>query len=230
MDLFRHTERYCSTFTVDGSFSGEAHHVSLSRTVLNQLIGETTGDQLLAGLSINRPPALVVKSIPLHVSHLLIAAITPTLTGAARTLYCQAKVLEYLSALVDFVCSNDTAVTKPNLKTRQRAQAIHDQLMDSEGKMPTLGELATQYGRSAKLLNEEFVQEFGSSIHVFMMEHRLSQAHAALQQTDISIKQLAARLGYAHVSNFAIAFKRKFGYPPGNLRKRPQFETQVKVP
>ena len=43
MDLFRHTERYCSTFTVDAGFSGEAHHVSLSRTVLNQLIGEAMG-------------------------------------------------------------------------------------------------------------------------------------------------------------------------------------------
>jgi AraC-like DNA-binding protein len=62
--------------------------------------------------------------------------------------------------------------------------------------------------------------EFGSSIHGCMMEHRLSQAHAALRQTDTSIKQLAARLGYAHVSNFTIAYKRKFGYPPGSLRRK----------
>jgi AraC-like DNA-binding protein len=68
--------------------------------------------------------------------------------------------------------------------------------------------------------NEEFALGFGSSIHGCMMEHRLSQAHATLLQTDTSIKQLAARLGYAHVSNFTIAFKRKFGYPPGSFRRK----------
>jgi AraC-like DNA-binding protein len=45
------------------------------------------------------------------------------------------------------------------------------------------------------------------AIYSFFTDHRLSQAHAALQQSKISIKQLAARLGYADVSNFTIAFR-----------------------
>ena len=53
-----------------------------------------------------------------------------------------------------------------------------------------------------------------------MMKFRLAQAHSALVQSAVSIKQLAARLGYAHVSNFAIAFKRRYGYPPGSLRRK----------
>jgi AraC-like DNA-binding protein len=220
MDLFRHTERYCSTFTVDGSFSGEAHHVSLSRTVLNQLIGESTGNRLLAKLSITRPPALTVRAIPLHVSQLLMTAMTPTLTGPTRKLYCQAKILEYLAALGAYVCADAGAMPERNQRSKQRSQAIYDQLLACEGKLPTLDELAQQYGRSMKLLNEEFAAEFGHSIYAFIMEHRLAQAHAALAQTDVSIKQLAAHLGYAHVSNFTIAFKRRFGYPPGSLRRK----------
>ena len=58
------------------------------------------------------------------------------------------------------------------------------------------------------------------AIYSFFTDHRLSQAHAALQQSKISIKQLDAMLGYAHVSNFTIAFKRKFGYPPGSLKRQ----------
>jgi AraC-like DNA-binding protein len=220
MDLFRHTERYCSTFTVDGGFSGEAHHVSLSRTVLNELIGEAMGDRLLAELSLTLPPALTVRAIPLHVSHLLMAAMTPTLTGPTRKLYCQAKVLEYLAALGDYVCSAAAISPERNERSKQRSQAIHDQLVNCEGRPPTLNELAQQYGRSAKLLNEEFAAEFGRSINGFMTEYRLEQAHAALAGSNISIKQLAARLGYAHVSNFALAFKRRYGYPPGSLRRK----------
>jgi AraC-like DNA-binding protein len=220
MDLFRHTERYASTFTADGGFSGEAHHVSLSRTVLSQLIGEAMGDRLLAGLSITKPPTLTVRPIPLHISHLLMAAMTQALTGPMRKLYCQAKILEYLAALGEYVCADPVTLPERNQRSKQRVQAVCEQLMRSEGKPPTLDELAQQYGRSAKLLNEEFVAEFGKSIHGFMTEYRLDQAHAALAQSDISIKQLAARLGYAHVSNFAIAFKRHHGYPPGSLRRK----------
>lgn len=220
MDLFRHTERYCSTFTADGSFSGEAHHVSLSRTVLGQLIGEAMTEQLLDGLAIVESPALMVRAVPLHVSNLLMAAMTPTLTGPTRHLYCQAKILEYLSALVGFVCGNTAAAPERNPQSRQRAQALHAQLLATEGKLPTLDELAELHGRSAKLLNEEFQHEYGQSIYAFITDHRLNQAHAALQHSNVAIKALASTLGYAHVSNFTIAFKRKFGYPPGSLRHR----------
>jgi AraC-like DNA-binding protein len=220
MDLFRHTTRYGSTFTADGGFSGETHHVSLSRTVLNLLIGEAVSDQLLTVLGIVQPPALTMRAIPLHVSHLLMAALTPALIGPTRKLYCQAKVLEYLAALGDYVCADFGASPERNPRSKQRAQTISQQLMTCGGKPPTLDELARHYGRSAKLLNEEFAAEFGQSIPAFMMEFRLAQAHSALLQTPVSIKQLAARLGYAHVSNFAIAFKRRYGYPPGSLRRK----------
>ena len=220
MDLFRHTTRYRATYTADASFSGEAHHLAVSRTMLNQLIGAALVDSLFAHLSIAALPSITVRAVPLHVSQLLINAGSPLFTGQTRKLYCQAKLLEYLAALVQHVCGSPDDVPERNQQAKQRARDIHDALLVFEGKFPTLDELATQYGRSAKLLNDEFCAEFGQSIYGFFTDHRLSQAHAALQQSKVSIKQLAARLGYAHVSNFTIAFKRKFGYPPGSVRRR----------
>lgn len=220
MDLFRHTTHYCSSFTADGSFSGEACHLSLSRTMLNQTIGVALADQLLAQLSISPLPSIAVRAVPLHVSQLLVNASSHLFTGHTRKLFCQAKLLEYLAALVHHVCGNVGGVSEVNQQAKHRARDIHDKLQACEGRIPTLDELAQQYGRSAKLLNEEFCAEFGQSIYSFFSDHRLSQAHAVLQQSKISIKQLAAKLGYAHVSNFTIAFKRKFGYPPGSVRQR----------
>lgn len=220
IDLFRHTQHYRSTFIADATFSGDACHISISRTVLGQLIGDEVARALLAKLAIAEPPAIAVKPIPLHVSQLIFSADTPALSGSTRKLFCQAKILEYLASLVHFACASDEVSAEHNQKSRQRAQAIHAQLTGSEGKLPTLDALAQQYSRSAKLLNEEFTQEFGKSIFSFMADYRLAQAHAALQNSDVSIKQLAARLGYTHVNNFTIAFKRKFGYPPGSLRRQ----------
>ena len=220
MDLFRHTPQYRATYTADATFSGEVHHLALSRTMLNQLIGAALADSLLERLSIVALPSISVRAIPLHVSQFLVNAGSPLFTGQTRKLYCQAKMLEYLAALVQLVCGGPGDAPEPNQQAKQRARDIHDMLLTYEGKFPTLDELAKQYGRSAKLLNDEFCAEFGQSIYSFFTDHRLSQAHAVLQQSNTSIKQLAAKLGYTHVSNFTIAFKRKFGYPPGSMRRR----------
>ena len=220
MDLFRHTTRYRATYTADASFSGEVHHLAMSRTMLNQLIGVDLADSLLAHFSLTTLPSITVRAVPLHVSQLLVNAGSPMFTGQTRKLYCQAKLLEYLAALVQHACGGSlSSAPEPNHQAKARARDIHSKLLVYEGKFPTLDDLAKEYGRSAKLLNDEFCAEFGQSIYSFFTDHRLSHAHAVLQSSKISIKQLAAKLGYAHVSNFTIAFKRKFGYPPGSLRK-----------
>lgn len=220
-DLFRYTERYHSDMSVDGSYSGTCIIVSIRQTVLSQLIGEPSAGILLSRLNISQSPAIAVRSIPLHVSQHLVNGLTTHLGGSLLKLHLQANVLQYLAALVDYVCVESRESFRPGEhRARDRARSIHEQLVASDGKLPSLDVLAQQYGRSAKLLNEEFTREYGQSIFTFMVDFRLSQAHAALEQTDVSIKQLAARLGYTHVSNFTIAFKRKFGYPPGSLRKQ----------
>lgn len=220
IDLFRHTTQYSSSFTVDGSFSGELCHISLGRSTMDKLIGDQQREALLLGLDIFRPPAISATVIPLHISQHLFTAMTMKLTGTARKLYCQAKVLEYLSALVLHFGSSTDVAPERNQKARQRAQAIHAKLMACEGKLPTLDQLADEYGRSAKLLNDEFAKEFGKPIYSFMADYRLKQAHSALENSEITIKQLASALGYTHVNNFMIAFKRQFGYPPGSLRRK----------
>lgn len=219
-DLFRHTSRYRSNFTVDTSFSLEACHLSIACSVLERLIGAPDVATIFDKLAISDPPAIVVRAIPLHVSNLMMQAGSRGFTGSTRRLYCQAKILEYLAALIGHFSTAIPIPVEHRRKSVERTQAIRQQLISSEGRLPSLDELACQYGRSAKLLNEEFTQEFGKSIFAFANDHRLAEAHAALLQTDVPIKQIGARLGYAHVSNFTIAFKRRFGYSPGSLRRK----------
>ena len=220
VDIFRYTTHYLSSFAADGTFSGTVISFSVGRTVLNQLIGDEVAESLLVGLGIANIPSITVCAIPLHISQLMFNAVSSALSGTTQKLFCQAKILEYLAALMHHVCASAEVAPDHSQKSRRRAQVIHAQLMATEGKLPTLDELAEQYGRSAKLLNEEFAQEFGKSVYGFITDHRLTQAHAALEHSDVTIKQLAAKLGYTHVNNFTSAFKRTFGYPPGTLRRR----------
>ncbi|MCF8168564.1 MAG: helix-turn-helix domain-containing protein, partial [Rhodoferax sp.] len=81
-------------------------------------------------------------------------------------------------------------------------------LVQSEGKIPTRDELGRQFSCSTRRLKGEFVAEFGKSIYTFTSHHRLEEAHAAIKGSDVPMKKLAQRLGYAHFNHFSAAFKK----------------------
>jgi AraC-like DNA-binding protein len=161
-------------------------------------------------------------AIPMHVSAPLCASVSPTLKGQLKILFAQSKVLEYLCALSVYMGDALAAsVNQPRLPSRKRdtVRPLHDYLAQMEGKLPSLLELAERFGMSARWLNNEFTQEYGKTIYAFVSDVGLTEAQAALMESDLSIKALSVRLGYSHVNHFTNAFKRKFGYPPGSLRR-----------
>ena len=83
----------------------------------------------------------------------------------------------------------------------------------TDGRLLPLGEFAADFPETM------LWDEYGESIYAFVTNVRLKEAHAALVEGDLPIKVLSRRLGYAHVDHFTRAFTRKFGYPPGSLRR-----------
>lgn len=219
LDLFRLTDQLNVVPVLDGSQSSEMTCLTVSVSTLAHLVGEDIAERLLLAVELTSCPSIRVKPIPLHVSAHLHGAIGSGMLGAARRLHCQARVLDYLSALIDFLLAGDVRIDTSSSSSRRRSQAIYEALVSSTGKLSTLDELARQYGCSAKRLNDEFTAEYGKSIYAFITSFRLDQAHAAILKSDIPLKKLAEQLGYAHFNHFSAAFKKKFGYPPGSLRK-----------
>ena len=218
LDLFRLTEQFRVVPVLDGSRDSEMTCLVIGLTMLGKLVGTEVAERLLQALGLTSCPSVVVRPIPLHVSAHLHGAIGNGLVGAARRLYCQARALDYLVELVDTVLAPDTRQER-NSATRERAREVREYLLAITGELPSLEQLAQHFSCSARKLNDEFRTEYGQSLYSFITSHRLEEAHAAIAQTDIPLKRLAERLGYAHVSNFSIAFKRRFGYPPGSLRR-----------
>lgn len=107
----------------------------------------------------------------------------------------------------------------PEASPRMKARAAHDFLLGLEGKPPTLEDLARRLGLAPRSLAEAFVQEYGCTVHAFVSGLRLERARQAILGTDLPLKAIAAHLGYSHVNNFIAMFTRKFGHPPGSLRR-----------
>ena len=224
IDLFRLADRLSVDPVVDGSADVIMTALTISRTVLGHLVGQDIAERTLDALDLTPAPRIKVRSMPPHVSAHLHNAIPHDLNGASRRLLCQARALEYLTALIEHLGTN-IAASPPVSVSKKQAQALHQQLTSMQGKLPTLEELAVQFNVSARSLNNAFKAEYGQPIHAFITEHRLAEAHKAIESSDIPLKTLAQRLGYIHTNHFLAAFRRKFGYPPGSLRKRETRET-----
>jgi AraC family transcriptional regulator len=84
--------------------------------------------------------------------------------------------------------------------------------------MPRVSELAELAGVSERHLLRLFRERKGTSLADFMRQTRLEKARYLLGQTDMPLKQLAYRLGFASHSAFATAFRFETGLTPSAFR------------
>ena len=216
--LFHYVEEIDRSVILDLSEHIDFTSVGLGYSVLQGLLGETIARRMLQILGLTDVPSSCVAKIPRHITGILHAFLPAHLTGSIGVLFAQAKILEFFCELAGWL---DSLSKLPELKAsdREALLRLHDELSALAGKVPALNELSRRYGRSEKVLNQGFRELFGSSIFTYISEQRLAQAHEALKSTDAPMKAIAMNLGYSHVNNFINAFRKKYGYPPGSLRK-----------
>lgn len=216
--LFQHVDRLDFQPLVSASHEVEITVITMGVPILCTLLGEGPALALLRALGVEALPSAATRALPHAVNRILHETLPSGLSGQMRILFSQAKTLEYLCALSSLL-SGAAAPDRSTAKLVRTVADLRAELLGLEGKVPSLNDLARKYGRSAKALNDAFRSQYGSSIYAFVSDHRLGEAHAALEHTDIPMKALAANLGYSHVNNFIAAFRKKFSYPPGQVRR-----------
>lgn len=87
---------------------------------------------------------------------------------------------------------------------------------------PTLDTLARQVGTNRRRINEAFNAYCGLSAFEWLREERLRQAQYLVGSTDTPLSQIGEYLGYSTPTNFAKAFRERFGCPPRTLRQEMQ--------
>lgn len=217
-DTFRYYREWQAEVMVEGGVTSKMCSLVMPESMLRSFVGDEAALQLLNNLGLSTTQPTVVRPLSLHVSAALREAMAGPFLGVARKLYAQAKVLDYLADLYHCVVVDMKESKEPS--NRKRIKELYDYLIHLDGRLPTLSNLAKEFGLSARRLNSEFTSEYGKSIFNVITNYRLEQAHASLLEDAIPMKVLAIRLGYSHVNHFISAFKRKFGYTPGSLRKK----------
>ena len=109
------------------------------------------------------------------------------------------------------------AVAYTDLRVNRVISLIHEQY--PQGKL-TLGQLARQLNLSTWHLAHLFKKETGSSVISYLRKLRIKKAQELLVSSVFSIKEIAATVGYNHVSDFNHHFKALFDMSPGEYRRR----------
>ena len=132
--------------------------------------------------------------------------------GVMASLFLEAKAFEMLAENLQVLIEDTQA--KGSVRERRYALAARDILMADLSNPPHIADVAKQVGLSHRRLNEVFRDVFDASPLQCLMQWRMDYARALLAGGERTVKQVAYETGYAHVSNFSLAFARRFGHPP----------------
>lgn len=131
------------------------------------------------------------------------------------------KVLEILFALSNLP-AQDGIETSAYFSgdTIERVKALKEALTEQLDSKTSLRELALQYGLSLTMLKDCFKAVYGKPVHAFQREYKMQVATKLLITTELSVAQIAGKLGYENPNKFSTAFKEVIGLSPREYRAK----------
>ena len=141
--------------------------------------------------------------------------------GGLGYLFLESKVFELLSVYLSEVLelsilsSNHISISKSDRDSITEAKRIIDSQL---AFAPSCEELAKKVNISVSKLTKGFNSLFGTSVHAYIIDQRLEKAAGLLLESDLNVSQIAMLVGYSKPSNFAAAFKKKYGVIPKNYK------------
>jgi AraC-like DNA-binding protein len=133
---------------------------------------------------------------------------------------------DLLAVLADVHRRRATLPESPAPKTgRPELDHVLRMLDDHTAEPLSLAQLASLTRLTPNYLNRLFRQFTGVSIHRYLTRRRMDQAMELCRAGGLSVKEIAARVGYDDPLYFSRAFHRRFGVPPSRVPRSPAAAT-----
>ena len=132
--------------------------------------------------------------------------------------YVNAKATELLCLTLDRLINR---VTNPiqQISLNDRLTRVKSALEKDLQATFSIEKLSEEFHIPKRELNQAFESAFGVSIREYSTMVRMGRSVFLLAETTTPLKQIAFEVGYGHTSNFCLAFKRRFGETPTNVRE-----------
>ncbi|MBW4550213.1 MAG: AraC family transcriptional regulator [Aphanocapsa sp. GSE-SYN-MK-11-07L] len=143
--------------------------------------------------------------------------ITCPYQGFKKRLFLQNKVHDLITLQLLSVLRDPGSLPPPTRLKSSTIASIYDakaQLLGNLEQPPSSLELANQVGLSDRTLRRGFQELFGTTVFGYLTQQRMEQAERLLRECQVTVAEVANRVGYANPSHFGAAFKRQFGITP----------------
>ena len=142
--------------------------------------------------------------------------------GRLGYLYLDGKLLELLSIYLGEVLELDILMGKSISMSKTERTAIMEAKRIIDGQLafaPSCEELSRLVHLSITKLTRGFSAFYGMPIHQYVIEQRLTQGAQLLLEGDLNVSEVAGIVGYGKPSNFAAAFKKRYGVVPKDYKE-----------
>ncbi len=123
----------------------------------------------------------------------------------------------------EIINHNVHTISEPNL----RMQAIEYYIFSNYTKDPSLSELAKVVKLSEKQMGRIIKKHYGVDFKTHITNIRLQNAKRLIKESDMSLDDISATVGFKTYSGFFLAFKKKYEITPGEYRKLKQQQAQT---
>lgn len=166
---------------------------------------------------------LVYKEFPLdHNLNLIVSnIISINLSDALHLSYAKSKTDELICSAVDRIIQSEIE-TVPQIKLRKRDEdailLAHSIIMNNLADVPSIRDICLMIGMNRNKFYYGFKYLFKMSLNKYLKQERLGRAYSLLVDTEISIIDIAAEVGFTHQSSLSTAFKAFYNISPIQLR------------
>lgn len=137
--------------------------------------------------------------------------------GIIQQIYLESKTLELLALQLAQWLEAEEGEQKTINLTPDEIEKIYQAkeiLLSNQAKPPSILNLAQQVKIHHMKLKQGFKEIFGTTMFNYLYNYRMEIARNLLLEKKMNVTEVALTVGYSNSSQFAAAFKRKFGITP----------------
>jgi len=155
-----------------------------------------------------------------EISSLLLRLNQSTNNPVFDQLLLESKTLELLALQLQQLEQVEKRSALPILKKEDMDKMIAARaiLINNVGQQLSLRALAHLVGTNEFNLKRNFKIAFGNTVHNHLNQYKMELAKTMIKEQDITIAEVAEKMGYKYATHFSSAFKKYFGYLPNALK------------
>lgn len=126
---------------------------------------------------------------------------------------------QMVEKVMAIACPVKQSVPGMSYSPAEIAHNIHEYMTERIGERITIEELSRHFLINPTTLKESFKKVYGTSVASHMNKHRMEYASRMLIESDMSIGEIAASVGFESQSKFTSAFQKFYDMSPSEYRK-----------